>query len=120
MPAARRIFTCMEQNRKRRSTVQPAWSNWPDYAHIGFWMSRAWIRSRLWLAPWLLIVSILGYPWLHTLVLGVEITPAEHGYRVAVRAGCFNCHGPNGTGGVKNPGPGRLSARRLRTDRSIR
>ncbi len=62
------------------------------------------IRRRLWLGPWLLIVSILGYPWLHNLVLGVEITPAERGYQVAVRAGCFNCHGPNGTGGVKNPG----------------
>jgi mono/diheme cytochrome c family protein len=63
-----------------------------------------WIRPRLWLGPWVLTVSILGYPWLHNVVLGVEITPAERGYGVAVRAGCFNCHGPNGTGGVKNPG----------------
>jgi mono/diheme cytochrome c family protein len=63
-----------------------------------------WIRPRLWLGPWLLTVSILGYPRLHDLVLGVETTPAERGYRVAVRAGCFDCHGPNGTGGVKNPG----------------
>ena len=38
------------------------------------------------------------------LVLRVEDTPAERGYRVAMRAGCFNCHGPDGTGGVKNPG----------------
>jgi mono/diheme cytochrome c family protein len=63
-----------------------------------------WIAPRLWLGQWLLTVSILGYPWLHNLVLGVEITAAERGYGVAVRAGCFNCHGPNGTGGVKNPG----------------
>jgi mono/diheme cytochrome c family protein len=65
---------------------------------------RRWIRRPLWLGPWLLIISILGYPWLRNLVLRVEITPAERGYRVAVRAGCFNCHGPDGTGGVKNPG----------------
>jgi mono/diheme cytochrome c family protein len=63
-----------------------------------------WIRPRQWLWPWLLTVSILVYPWLHNLVMRVEITPAERGYRVAVRAGCFNCHGPNGTGGVNNPG----------------
>jgi hypothetical protein len=30
MPAARRIFAYMELNSKRRSTMQPAWSNWPE------------------------------------------------------------------------------------------
>jgi hypothetical protein len=45
-----------------------------------------WIGPRLWLGPWLLTVSIVGYPWLHNLVLGVEITAAERGYGVAVRA----------------------------------
>lgn len=63
-----------------------------------------WMRMRPWIALWLLPISIGGYPWLHDLVLKVEITPPERGYRVAVRAGCFACHGPNGTGGVKNPG----------------
>src|SRR5689334_7565510 len=64
----------------------------------------SWMTSRLWLGAWLLTMSILVYPWVHDLVLGVEVTPAERGFRVALRAGCFHCHGPNGTGGVKNPG----------------
>src|SRR5262245_11941442 len=76
----------------------------PFDAHSGLHVGWAWMRPHLWLSPWLLAVSLLGYPWLHDIVLGIEITPAERGYRVAVRAGCFNCHGPNGTGGVKNPG----------------
>src|SRR5216684_3167104 len=29
MPAARRIFACMERNPERQSTMQPAWSNRP-------------------------------------------------------------------------------------------
>lgn len=31
-------------------------------------------------------------------------TPAERGRRLAERAGCFACHGPEGRGGVPNPG----------------
>lgn len=31
-------------------------------------------------------------------------TPAERGYEIARRLGCEACHGPGGTGGVKNPG----------------
>jgi mono/diheme cytochrome c family protein len=87
-------------------TMIPAWASGTARVHTvnPVRVLSRWIRPRMWLGPWLLIVSILGYPWLHNLVLGVEITPAERGYRVAVRAGCFNCHGPNGTGGVKNPG----------------
>ncbi len=65
---------------------------------------RSWIRQRLWFSAWLVTVAVLAYPWARDLVLGVEVTPAERGYRVAQRAGCFDCHGPNGTGGVKNPG----------------
>jgi cytochrome c553 len=33
-----------------------------------------------------------------------KATPAERGYRVAERMGCFNCHGPLGKQGIKNPG----------------
>lgn len=29
---------------------------------------------------------------------------AEEGRRVAARLGCFSCHGPEGTGGIPNPG----------------
>lgn len=64
----------------------------------------AWVRSRGWFAAWLLTLAVLLYPWVRRLVLGVEVTPAERGYHVAMQAGCFGCHGPNGTGGVKNPG----------------
>jgi mono/diheme cytochrome c family protein len=37
-------------------------------------------------------------------------TPAERGRRLAERTGCFACHGPEGRGGVGNPG---------RTDRTV-
>ncbi|MGD0946275.1 MAG: c-type cytochrome [Candidatus Binatia bacterium] len=47
---------------------------------------------------------VLTYPTVRDLVLMVEVTPAERGYRIALRSGCFNCHGANGAGGVKNPG----------------
>jgi cytochrome c553 len=33
-----------------------------------------------------------------------KATPAERGYRVAEKLGCFTCHGPLGKQGVKNPG----------------
>ena len=38
------------------------------------------------------------------------LTPVERGRRLAERAGCFSCHGPEGRGGVANPG---------RTDRTV-
>lgn len=38
------------------------------------------------------------------------LTPAERGRRLAERTGCFACHGPEGRGGVPNPG---------RTDRTV-
>jgi mono/diheme cytochrome c family protein len=63
-----------------------------------------WLRKRGWLTAFLITCTILIYPRARNLVLDVEVTRAERGYRVAARAGCFNCHGPDGTGGVKNPG----------------
>jgi mono/diheme cytochrome c family protein len=33
-----------------------------------------------------------------------RLTAPERGYRLALREGCFNCHGPGGTGGVANAG----------------
>lgn len=62
------------------------------------------IAARIWLIAFVIAVGVLIYPAVRRLVLCVEVTPAERGYRVALRAGCFNCHGPNGAGGVKNPG----------------
>lgn len=62
----------------------------------------AW-RVRVWFALFAIIACVHFYPTVHDVVLRVEDTPAERGYRVAARAGCFNCHGPDGTGGVKNP-----------------
>ncbi|MFQ5665206.1 MAG: c-type cytochrome [Candidatus Binatia bacterium] len=58
----------------------------------------------LWLAAFAVTAGVLAYPWGRDFVLGIEVTAAERGYRVAIRAGCFNCHGADGAGGVKNPG----------------
>jgi mono/diheme cytochrome c family protein len=64
----------------------------------------AWLRVRLWFTAFVVAAGVLVYPWVRGLVLNIEVTPAERGYRVALRAGCFDCHGANGGGGVKNPG----------------
>jgi mono/diheme cytochrome c family protein len=63
-----------------------------------------WLRTRGWFLAFMVTFAILMYPHARSLVLGVEVTPAERGHQVATNAGCFNCHGPNGIGGVKNPG----------------
>ncbi len=62
------------------------------------------MRSPLWVAACALLLLILLYPAVRDLLLGVHVTSAERGYRVALRSGCFNCHGTDGSGGVKNPG----------------
>lgn len=62
------------------------------------------LRSPLWFVLFLVTAAILGFPHVRALVLQAEITPAERGFHVALEAGCFSCHGPNGIGGVKNPG----------------
>jgi mono/diheme cytochrome c family protein len=65
----------------------------------------AWLaHSPVWCLACVGLCFFLVYPSVRALVLGVEVTPAQRGYRVALRSGCFNCHGPDGTGGVKNPG----------------
>jgi mono/diheme cytochrome c family protein len=46
----------------------------------------------------------LAYPSVRARLLALEDTPASRGRRLAVRLGCFGCHGPGGMGGVKNPG----------------
>jgi mono/diheme cytochrome c family protein len=63
-----------------------------------------WIRSRVWFAAVMILLLVLAYPSARRFTLQVEVTPPQRGYDVAVRAGCFTCHGPDGIGGVKNPG----------------
>jgi mono/diheme cytochrome c family protein len=63
-----------------------------------------WLRSPLWLALLAVVGGIAAYEPVRDLVLDVEKTPAERGYDIARRHGCFSCHGPNGSGGVSNPG----------------
>ena len=62
------------------------------------------LRSPLWFVACVALGIVLTYPIVRDLVLMVEVTAAERGYRIALRSGCFNCHGANGAGGVKNPG----------------
>ncbi|GIW44378.1 MAG: hypothetical protein KatS3mg077_1660 [Candidatus Binatia bacterium] len=60
--------------------------------------------ERFWLVAFFVTLGLLLYPRGRALVLNVEVTPARRGYEVALRSGCFTCHGPDGIGGVKNPG----------------
>jgi len=66
-----------------------------------------WLRTRVWYVAFFVTFAVPMYPRVRNLVLGVEVTPAERGYQVAVNAGCFNCHGPNGIGGTLASCPGR-------------
>jgi len=44
------------------------------------------------------------YPRLRGLVLQSQQDPAARGRLLAAQLGCFGCHGPDGVGGVPNPG----------------
>lgn len=46
----------------------------------------------------------LAYPVVRNLILPPRDNPAQRGRLLAAELGCFNCHGPGGTGGVPNPG----------------
>ena len=66
--------------------------------------------SRRGLVVTLLVLLAVGeaawiaYPRARQLIFPSEETAAARGHRVAVSYGCFECHGPGGGGGVKNPG----------------
>ena len=45
----------------------------------------------------------LAYLAVRGVVLSIEETPAARGERLAVRLGCFGCHGAAGQGGIRNP-----------------
>jgi mono/diheme cytochrome c family protein len=67
------------------------------------------MRERTWLVWFLAALAaletcVLLYPVVRRLVLAVEETPAGRGHRLAGELGCFTCHGPEGGGGMKNPG----------------
>ena len=62
------------------------------------------LRSPLWFVVAVVAVGAYAAPRIFDLVLQVEVTPAERGYYVALENGCFSCHGPDGIGGVDNPG----------------
>jgi mono/diheme cytochrome c family protein len=46
----------------------------------------------------------LAYPTAHDLIVPPRDNAAQRGRKLAAQTGCFNCHGPGGTGGVPNPG----------------
>jgi len=55
---------------------------------------------------WVAVIEAawLVYPAVRARVLALEETSAARGRRIAARLGCFSCHGPEGTGGTRNPG----------------
>jgi mono/diheme cytochrome c family protein len=59
------------------------------------------MRRLLWIA---LLAAVAAWSAVHFFLLPPRLTPAERGRRLAEREGCFACHGPEGTKGVKNPG----------------
>jgi len=65
------------------------------------------LRSRL-LLPLVAALVVenawLAYPTVRDRVLQVERSDVRRGRELATRLGCFTCHGPGGSGGVRNPG----------------
>jgi mono/diheme cytochrome c family protein len=59
---------------------------------------------RVLLAAFLFQNAVLAYPHVRDVIVRPETTDYETGRAVAVRLGCFGCHGPDGRGGVPNPG----------------
>lgn len=62
-----------------------------------------------WLIGLLAVLGVVETAWLlaphvRDQLFPPEATAAVRGRRVAVRLGCFGCHGPDGVGGVANPG----------------
>ena len=67
--------------------------------------------SRRLRSPWTWLIAIIGIEvliaigwWVQRQVRAPNIGPVERGRVIAVRNGCFACHGPGGNGGVFNPG----------------
>jgi mono/diheme cytochrome c family protein len=75
-----------------------------DRTVTGTYRALRLVRSHVWFMAWAITFGLLAYPSARELVLRVEVTPVKRGYQVALRAGCFDCHGPGGGGGVANPG----------------
>lgn len=46
----------------------------------------------------------LAYPFVRDRLAPSQLSPEARGRELAGRLGCFNCHGPRGTGGVPNAG----------------
>jgi len=46
----------------------------------------------------------LAYPVVRDVIVPPRENAAQRGRKLAGQLGCFNCHGPGGTGGVPNPG----------------
>jgi mono/diheme cytochrome c family protein len=62
-----------------------------------------------WLIGLLALLGVVETAWLALPYVGDELFPPEEsaavrGRRIAVRLGCFGCHGPDGVGGTANPG----------------
>lgn len=62
------------------------------------------VRSPVWFAVTVVGAAMFLYPYARDLLFQVEVTSAQRGRQVALEAGCFSCHGPDGVGGVANPG----------------
>ena len=61
-------------------------------------MTRVLVGVVLAMAAW------IAYPAMRARVLAIEETSAARGHRLALRLGCFSCHGPGGGGGMPNAG----------------
>jgi mono/diheme cytochrome c family protein len=48
--------------------------------------------------------AYLAWPFARDIVMPPHASAAQRGRELAERLGCFTCHGPGGTGGVRNPG----------------
>jgi mono/diheme cytochrome c family protein len=62
------------------------------------------VGARWLAAAFVVQTAVLLYPHARDLIVRPETTAYEHGRAIAAELGCFSCHGPEGRGGVPNPG----------------
>src|SRR5215510_6833802 len=60
--------------------------------------------SHIAAAVLLLMTLFFAFPTIKNIVLPPEITAVQRGQVLADQLGCFRCHGPDGKGGIPNPG----------------
>ncbi|MGD9762785.1 MAG: c-type cytochrome [Candidatus Binatia bacterium] len=69
------------------------------------WFAHPWrLLAALLFVALVIETAYLSWPVVRDIVMPPDASDVHRGQLLAAELGCFNCHGPGGTGGVPNPG----------------